>query len=1676
MVLTAPNSTLIYLPPPIPPHRHPQTSTTIGAQLKQQQRSNTAVASLSVSSSHVSLPPPLPTSLTQRLGALCAQGSLDEALHLLLVAEPAGLPPLADGVGLLLQACGARGDLELGRRVHGVVASSEGLMSNPVLTTRLLTMYFACGSPSDARRVFDALPRRNLFQWNAMISGYARNDLFVEAVDTFLLLMSATELRPDNFTLPCVLKSCAGLSNMSTGEAVHGVAVKLGLGSDTFVNNSLISMYGKCGYVDEATHVFDTMPERNLVSWNTMMSAFSDNALLQDGFDLFKEMLSVNEESMRPDDATAVTVLPMCAVDGWLEMGRVVHGMSVKLDLDHELRVSNALVDMYAKCGCLSDAQCLFGHNQQRNVVSWNAMIGGVARNGDVDGAFDLLREMQSEEGMKANEVTVLNVLPACLGPSELQHVKELHAYAIRNGLQTNDLVPNALMAAYSKCGLLDSADNIFKDVEIKTVSAWNALIGGYAQNGDPNKAIELFLQMSSSGLEPDWFSVGSLLLACAHLQDLLNGRSLHGYVLRNGLEKDSFILISLLSLYIQCGRSQEARFLFDAMEDKDSVSWNAMIAGYLQNGLTRESLQLFRQMQHEGYEPSIIATTSVFMACAELSALPLGQEAHCYALKVGFTADTFLGSSIIDMYAKCGSIEHARTFFDNLKDKDAVSWTVMITGYGINGYESDEIHRMWCSLEEKIRGIGYIPDTSSVLHEKGDEEKLKILRGHSEKQAISFGLLKTSGNKKIRVCKNIRICRDCHNAAKLVSKVVGREIIVRDNKRFHHFRDGWCSCGCMSFQRIPEEKMGVESTVSCRTLWQALVFLDYSLRQVINQFYWLSWLRDTPFPCLVAGRRKQRIQDRWCGTQNNCQVITEVGIAVGLRTGASRDCTHLLISESSPKSALGSPIAPPHHQKKPDAQPRIALLPASREARQRKGSPWRRKPRGYSATMEVLSPSPPRSPAVDRYGRGGPAQGAALRFLLDRASPGPRDAVGKIPVNQANEELVSSYRRIEREETKKILFNYLSFCHKAQVHASVIVTESDQIQNGIVDIVTQHGIKKLVMGSTSDNCFKLIGSSSKTTFTAKNVPPFCEIWFVSKGRHIWTREASEFTDDLLPVLRPDESVNGEIFWLNLQDHNVEPLLHPECPLNSFFGADLQGIRGLNQNESNNSVAIPTAESCVTCTTKFCSSQEPSLAAASWHSSPSVMEFLSEIISKDELDQDILYDQLKEVAAEVERSKREAFIELAKRKQLESEVAEAVNRVKAHEAACEHEVKIREELEDILRTIKLQHEEIKDDIEDNKFENLGSSGHDPSPNCSQLIVYGDDVYDCAEFTLSDLQTATCEFSESFKLGQGGYGCLYKGEIMNRTVMIKRLHQHNVRGQVEFQQEVHVLSKIKHPHLVTLIGMCPEALSVVYEYMPNGTLQDRLFCRATPMNWKIRARITAEISSALLFLHSCKPEKIVHGDLKPENIFLDHSYNCKLGNFGVCRLVQQDTGRNPTLCRYREPQAAFPYSDPEYQMTMESTMKSDVYSFGIIILQLLTGRPARGLSDEIRRALLSANLKSILDPSAGDWPTDVAGKLAEIGLQCSELNAEDRPELTPEMVKDLGYLHLMEERPEIMHDPQVAADGFTYEGRALREWLDSGRDTSPMTNLKLKHLNLTPNHALRLAIQDWLCQP
>lgn len=756
--------------------------------------------------------------------------------------------------------------------------------------------------------------------------------------------------------------------------------------------------------------------------------------------------------------------------------------------------------------------------------------------------------------------------------------------------------------------------------------------------------------------------------------------------------------------------------------------------------------------------------------------------------------------------------------------------------------------------------------------------------------------------------------------------------------------------------------------------------------------------------------------------------------------------------------------------------------------------------------------------------------------------------------MSQANDDLVSAYRKVEREDAKKALLSYLTICYREQVQGKIIMTEAGQITEGILDVVTKHKIHKLVVGEIPDSCFKVKGRSSLTTYIAKKAPPFCEIWFVAKGKLVWAKDASEFANSELTDFRSDTSVIGdsERYSLSsLQSPLSKATLHEEVRCNSLAMRDLaEEARNIVLNKIHDvEIAVSPSISSTVDTANLCESRNStSLASASSFFASPVDGRSMPSFSIQEPDMEVWHEIMEYSMMNIGQSKQQAFTEYKKCKELEAEMAKALYRDKTFEAALHRETKLRRvfddelsatkkkqqllvhqtnettrELENTMRNVTLlnqyaqevaqqrdnaaeqldliqasimalnidnqsvqaEREAVIKNLEEWKYKN--SAGF---RRCKRVIDYGVDHFNFTEFSFSDLQAATCEFSECFKLGKGGYGSVvYKGEILSRTVAIKNLDPHNVYGQSEFQQEVYVLSKLRHPHLVTLVGVCPEALSLVYEYLPNGTLHDHLFCRTsmTPLTWRVRASIAAQISSALLFLHTSKPEKIIHGDLKPENIFLDSDFNCKIGDFRICRLVPQETRNCPLFCRITKPQGLFPYADPECQKTGDLTPKSDAYAFGIIVLQLLTGKPPLGLASEVRRAISTGKLPSLLDQTAGEWPISTATKLAEIGLQCAEVNSRDRLELTPVVVKELEDLHSMEERPvpsiflcpilkEIMHDPHVAADGFTYEGSALRGWFQDGWKTSPMTNLKLEHLNLIPNNALRIAIQDWLCQP
>ncbi|XP_044980593.1 U-box domain-containing protein 57-like isoform X3 [Hordeum vulgare subsp. vulgare] len=332
------------------------------------------------------------------------------------------------------------------------------------------------------------------------------------------------------------------------------------------------------------------------------------------------------------------------------------------------------------------------------------------------------------------------------------------------------------------------------------------------------------------------------------------------------------------------------------------------------------------------------------------------------------------------------------------------------------------------------------------------------------------------------------------------------------------------------------------------------------------------------------------------------------------------------------------------------------------------------------------------------------------------------------------------------------------------------------------------------------------------------------------------------------------------------------------------------------------------------------------------------------------------------------------------------------------------------------------------------------------------------------------------FKDLCKIEENEYGCVYKGIINNTTVAIKLSKSESL-----FQQEVSVLRQGgRHADIVTFVGMCSEALALVYEWLPKGNLEDRIVCAddTPPLSWHTCTQIIGEVCCTLLFLHSHKPNALVHGDLRPCNILIGANYRSKLYNFGMSTLCLQPGSCPPNLT------ARLPYMDPEFLTIGDLTPLSDVYSLGVIILRLLTGMPPLAIAKKVREAFQSDNLHLLINKSAGDWPYTQAKQLALLGLRCVEMTREMRPHLTEvwTVVESLVRKPPASSCPahficpilqEIMNDPQMASDGFTYEAEAIRRWLDGGSNRSPMTNLALPDRVLIPNRALRSSIQEYL---
>ena len=764
-----------------------------------------------------------------------------------------------DDVHMLFRHCTK---LQSAKCLHARLIVSQAIQ-NVCVSAKLVNLYCYLGSLALARHAFDNIHNRDVYAWNAMVSGYVRSGSSSEAIKCFSLFMMTSGLQPDYRTFPSVLKACRSLLD---GMKIHCSALKYGFVWDVFVAASLVHLYCRYGPVANARRLFDEMPVRDMGSWNAMISGYCQSGNSE-------EALALSKELKHMDAVTIVSLLAACTEAGDFVRGVLIHLYSIKHGLDSELFVSNKLIDMYAESGNLKSCQRVFDEMTVRDLITWNSMIKAYEVNEQPLRALRLFEEMQFHR-VQPDCLTLISLASTLAQLGDVRGGRSVQGFTLRKGWLLEDVtVGNTVVDMYAKLGLVDSARAVFDWLPSKDVISCNTIISGYAQNGFATEAIEMYNEMEEEEggeITPNQGTWVSVLPACSQSGALRQGMKIHGRLLKNGLCSDVFIGTSLADMYGKCGRLEDALSLFYQIPRVSSVPWNTLIACHGLHGHGEKAMTLFREMLDEGVKPDHITFVTLLSACSHSGLVDDGRWLFELMQREYNIAPSLKHyGCMVDLFGRAGQLETAFNFIKALPvQPDASIWGALLgacrvhgdvdlgkvasehlfevepehVGYHVllsNMYASagkwegvDEIRGKglrktpgWSSMEvnnkvevfytgnqthpmyeeiykelrllhEKMKMIGYVPDHRFVLQDVEDDEKEHILMSHSERLAIAFALVTTPPKTRIQIFKNLRVCSDCHSVTKFMSRITEREIVVRDSNRFHHFKDGVCSCG----------------------------------------------------------------------------------------------------------------------------------------------------------------------------------------------------------------------------------------------------------------------------------------------------------------------------------------------------------------------------------------------------------------------------------------------------------------------------------------------------------------------------------------------------------------------------------------------------------------------------------------------------------------------------------------------------------------------------------------------------------------------------------------------------------------------------------------------------------------------------------------------------------------
>ncbi|KAK4765728.1 hypothetical protein SAY86_026818 [Trapa natans] len=740
------------------------------------------------------------------------------------------MPLSSDYFSSLLKVCCDTRNLTQAKKLHCRIIKT---VKNPetFLFNNLVNAYSRLGSLKHASNVFDQITQPNLFSWNAilsayskagnivqvqksfnlmsvrdgvswncLISAYAGRGLVAESVHSYNMMLrdGTRNLNRITFSTMLILSSNAGYIHL--GRQVHGHIMKFGFSEYVFVGSPLVDMYSKAGLIGDARLVFNEMPERNLVlhntmvtgllrcglveeskmllynmterdsiSWTTMITGLTQNGLEADAVSFFREMVS---EGLEIDQFTYGSVLTACGSILAVDQGREIHAFAMKTNYIGNIFVGSALVDMYCKCKHIHYAKRIFNRMVRRNVVSWTAMLVGYGQNGFGEDAVRAFHDMQ-RNGIKPDDITLGSVVSSCANLASLEEGLQFHCLAFVSGFVSCLTVSNALISLYGKCGNVEDSSRVFGEMNHLDEVSWTALISGYAQFGKAYETIGLFEKMLALGFKPDGVTFIGVLSACSRAGLVEKGEHYFESMLEeHQITPSADHYTCMIDLLSRSGRLQEAKSFINNMPfPPDAIGWSTLLSSCrFQGNLEIGKWAAEALMELEPQSPaSYVLLTSMYAATGkwdDVAQLRKGMRERGVKKEPGFSW---------------------------IKYKNKVHF------FSADDHSSpylDQIYAELESLNSRITAEGYFPDVNSILHDVEDSMKIKMLNLHSERLAIAFGLIFIPSNLPIKVVKNLRVCGDCHNATKYISKVTGREILVRDAVRFHLFKDGSCSCG----------------------------------------------------------------------------------------------------------------------------------------------------------------------------------------------------------------------------------------------------------------------------------------------------------------------------------------------------------------------------------------------------------------------------------------------------------------------------------------------------------------------------------------------------------------------------------------------------------------------------------------------------------------------------------------------------------------------------------------------------------------------------------------------------------------------------------------------------------------------------------------------------------------